>query len=133
MASSDIQSNVYDNCFKLTHAASEVLHDHSHLDLTERVQLVDESIRGVGGCADVYYGRLVDSGKYVAVKRLRVHIEKEVQLSKAFNVYFHCLICPSNEFGRTSLESLGYGLFSVTPTSSLCLDTHFTEEVRLHS
>jgi serine/threonine protein kinase len=83
MTSSEIQSNVYGNHIKLTDAASELLSEHSHLDLTERVQLVDESIRGHGGCADVYCGRLMDSGKYVAVKRLRVHFQKEQQLSKA--------------------------------------------------
>jgi hypothetical protein len=84
MASSEIQSGDY---LKLIHAASEVLDDHSHLDLTESVELVDESVRGVGGYADVYYGRLVDSGKYVAVKRLRLHFQKEQQLSKAYNMF----------------------------------------------
>jgi hypothetical protein len=60
-----------------------VLNDHSRLDVTERVHLVDELIRGSGGYSDVYYGRFVDNGKYLAVKRLRAHIQKEQQLSKA--------------------------------------------------
>jgi hypothetical protein len=82
MTSLKDQSNDYDTRFELTEAASSLLSHHSHLDLTERVQLVDESIRGHGGCSDVYYGRFVDNGKCVAIKRLRVHFQKERQLSK---------------------------------------------------
>jgi hypothetical protein len=67
----------------LFETASEVLGQHSHLDLTKEIELVDDVIRGHGGYSDVYYGRFVMGGKYVAIKRLRVHIQKERQLVKA--------------------------------------------------
>ena len=133
MTSSEIRSNVYGNHIKLSDAANELLSEHSHLDLTERVQLVDESIRGHGGCADVYYGRLMDSGKYVAVKRLRVHFQKEQQLSKAYYIFCSLPRMSLTNICRTSLESLEFGHFSVTPTSSHYSDTRYMVEVRLHS
>jgi hypothetical protein len=74
---------VCDVTFELTETANKVLSQHSHLDLTEKIELVDQVIRGHGGYSDVYYGRFVTGGTYVAVKRLRVHIQKERQLSKA--------------------------------------------------
>jgi hypothetical protein len=84
MASSETPSSTH---VGLTEATNEVLDQHSHLDLTEKIELVDQVIRGHGGYSDVYYGRFVDGGKYVAVKRLRVHIQKERQLSKARHAF----------------------------------------------
>jgi hypothetical protein len=73
--------------FTLSQATSELLSRHSHLNLTDEVELVDSVIRGHGGFSDVYCGRFIRTGKYVAIKQLRVHIQKEQQLSKASIVF----------------------------------------------
>jgi hypothetical protein len=78
-------------CFNhilLSESLKDLLSKYSHLDLTNEVVLVDEVIRGCGGYSDVYFGRLSKTGKYVAVKQLRVHIQREEQLSKASTLCF---------------------------------------------
>jgi hypothetical protein len=68
--------------FTLSETVSKLLFKHSHLDLTDEVELVDQMIRACGGYADVYCGWYGKIGKFVAVKQLRVHIQREEQLSK---------------------------------------------------
>jgi hypothetical protein len=65
----------------LTATTSRILSQNSHLDLTNRIEFVDQVVRGHGGYSDVYYGRFVEDDRYVAIKQLRVHIQKEQQLS----------------------------------------------------
>ena len=73
----------------LSENANTILSQHSHLDLTDDIELVDPLIRGCGGFSDVYYGRFIKDGTYVAIKRLRVHIQKERKLSMASkNIWF---------------------------------------------
>jgi hypothetical protein len=66
----------------LSEKASHILSQHSHLDLTDVIEYVDDDIRRCGGFSDVYYGRHITCNKYVAIKRLRVHIQREIKLSK---------------------------------------------------
>jgi len=69
----------------LSENANKILSQHSHLDLTEDVELVDPVIRACGGYSDVYYGQSIKNGTFVAIKRLRVHLQKQRKLSKASN------------------------------------------------
>jgi len=71
----------------LSEDANRILSQHSHLDLTKDVELVDPVIRGCGGYSDVYYGRFIENGTYVAIKRLRVHLQRERELSKASDTF----------------------------------------------
>jgi hypothetical protein len=93
----------------LSESASDTLSQHSHLDLTDQIEFVDDNIRGCGGFSDVYYGRLAICDKYVAIKRLRVHIQHKIQLSKVCDTSAHglrfvlisCRISPENsEYGH---------------------------------
>ena len=71
----------------LSENANKILSKHSHLDLTEDVELVDPVIRGCGGYSDVYLGRFIKNGTFVAIKRLQVHIQKERKLSKVSDTF----------------------------------------------
>jgi hypothetical protein len=71
----------------LSEDANRILSQHSHLDLTKDVELVDPVIRGCGGYSDVYYGRFIKNGTYVVIKRLRVHLQRERELSKASDTF----------------------------------------------
>ena len=86
-----------------------MLRRHTRFDLTEKIEFVDEMIRGHGGYSDVYYGRFINTVKYVAIKRLRVHIHKEHQLSKASNNKPNVLKI-INLLCRISLVNCQYGL-----------------------
>jgi hypothetical protein len=88
----------------LSESLIDLLKEHLHLNLTKEVVLVDEVIRGCGGFADVYFGRHSKTDKYVAVKQLRVHIQREEQLSKASNALFPCSVL--NKFSKNISREL---------------------------
>jgi hypothetical protein len=115
----------------LSEKASHILSQHSHLDLTDVIEFVDRDIRGCGGFADVYYGRLITCDKYVAIKRLRVHIQREIKLSKVCDALTRSRFVLMSH--RISPESCGYGHLSHTPTSSPCLAISFLKALPLHS
>lgn len=63
-----------------------VLDTRKHLDLTNRV-VVDYTTPNLrlGGSADVYQGRLIDSDQKVAVKCIRMHYDSDGKNTKVFS------------------------------------------------
>jgi serine/threonine protein kinase len=85
------QNDGDDPSLVMSDKASHILNQHSHLNLTDVIEFVDYDIRGCGGYSDVYYGLLATCNKYVAIKRLRAHVQREMELSKVCNTLAHYL------------------------------------------